>query len=98
MADSSNRTDDQATSSPGGVEVNKASIEVLPDNPERLGSYWSTSSTATFSLGLGEAAVVGQGIVVSATCPWNGLIGTVVWSGSVFAIASEKAELAVVEL
>src|ERR1700743_2707756 len=99
MMDTSSRTDDQTTSSPGKIERVTSSVEVLAENEARFGMYFSTASTATFSLGLGEPAVAGKGIIVSATTPWNGMIGPVLWSGPVAAIASApSSNLAVVEV
>lgn len=83
------------------ITVGKTSGEVLAENPEREGLHVSNgSSTAVIYLGLGEAAKVGQGVaVVFADGGWDGRIGPLIWTGSIFAISTEEGTpLAIVEV
>lgn len=83
------------------ITVGKTSEEVLVENLEREGLHISNgSSTAVVYLGLGEPAVVGRGIaIVFADGGWDGRVGPLIWTGSIFAIATEEgASLALVEV
>lgn len=85
--------------SPRSVAVGVTSTSVLAANPSRKGSEFENTGTTTISLGLGNAAVAGDDIVLAPSGAWNGLISGVLWLGSVNAISSAAGgTLAVVEV
>jgi hypothetical protein len=100
MGQIGDKTNELENASPK-ITVGKASAEVLGENPEREGLHISNgSSTAVIYLGLGEEAIVGRGIaVVFADGGWDGKIGPLIWTGSIFAISTEEgSSLALVEV
>ncbi len=82
------------------VEVEEASTEVLKENLSRSGAEFVNSSTSSIFLMLGKAAELKKGIFLTASGgSWNGMVGPMVWTGSVFAIAGgAKSFLTVVEV
>lgn len=97
MADIGNKINTLTTS--GNVEVEESSTKVLEANENRLGTQFVNASTASIYLGLGKAAETKKGIFLAANGSWDGRIGPMVWTGTVFAIASAaKSILTVIEL
>jgi len=83
------------------ITVGKTSSEVLLENPEREGLRVSNGNpNAVVSLGLGEDAKTGCGIVVVfADGGWDGRIGPLTWTGALHAISTEESTaLAIVEV
>ena len=83
------------------ITIGKTSREVMPENLEREGLLVTNGNpNAVISLGLGEPAKAGAGIVVVfADGGWNGHVGPLIWTGSVHAISSEEnSSLAIVEV
>jgi hypothetical protein len=86
------------TNSPRSVAVTKASTLVLPANPYRRGLSIINTGEAAASLGLGQAAVVGDDIVLQPAGSWDGRIADSLWLGSIEVIAAANGSLAVVEI
>lgn len=84
--------------SPRTIAVTKASTLVLPANPFRRGLSILNTGEAEASLGLGQAAVVGDDIVLQQFASWDGRISDSLWLGSVETIAAANGSLAVVEI
>jgi hypothetical protein len=84
----------------GNVEVEETSTSVVAQNLNRNGLEIINASTHSIYLGLGKAAESEKGIFLSAAGSWNGQVGSMVWTGSVTAIAigAAKQKLTVVEV
>lgn len=77
----------------GEAEAKTTSSQILAANPYRTGlAVENRGPTNVVYLGLGTAAVLGQGvgpIVVNGS--WDGRVSGTVWKGAVFAIAETGA-------
>jgi|ERR1035441_9362047 hypothetical protein len=81
--------------SSGKVKVKTTTTEVVAANENRNGLEIVNEGANSIFLQLGKAAVLNEGIFIAASGgSWNGMIGPVVWAGSVFGIA-ETAETSV---
>lgn len=75
-----------------------ASSAVVAANEARRGLRIGNDSANTVWLGLGNAAVVGSDVAIPAGGSWDGLVGRVVWTGSVTSIATVESNLTVTEV
>jgi hypothetical protein len=94
-----NKTNETVTH--GNVEVEESSTEVVKQNLGRYGLELINESSHAMNLGLGKAAEAKKGIFLAASGgSWNGQVGTMQWTGSVFAIAQGAAKqiLTVIEV
>lgn len=100
MAVRGGTVDALADTSPVAITVGSSSAKVLAARPGRMGSSWVNASTAAITLGLGADAVAGSGIYLAPNGgAWDGMIGPLVWVGSVFAVASGSGnQLCIVEV
>jgi len=88
MPDTGNKANILTSAGPK-VEVEGASTAVVAENLAREGLELVNASTASIYLELGGAAVLKQGIfLASGGGSWNGMVGPMVWTGSVNAIAT----------
>jgi hypothetical protein len=93
------RISEVTTSSPNTFVVESASKEVLKANENRNGCQFVNISSNAIYLGLGKTAKAEEGILIAKEGgSWNGMIGPMVWTGSVTAIASSNSTLTVVEV
>ena len=70
------------------VEVEEASTEIIAANENRNGLELVNTSTQPVYLGLGKAGEAKKGILLTANGgSWDGLIGPMLWTGSVFGAA-----------
>lgn len=83
-----NKVNEQASTSPKKFTVPNTSKEVLKANANRVGTEWVNQSVNSIWLELGGAAKENEGIFLAASGgTWNGMVGPMVWTGAVFAIA-----------
>ena len=100
MPVSGNKTNEVQVTSPNKVKVKTTNTEVLKENLARNGSEYTNSGEHAIWLGLGKAAVENEGVgPIEKGGNWNGLVGGMVWTGSVFGIApGGETTLTVVEV
>lgn len=84
--------------SPRSAAVGIASEPVIAANPERRGLSIENTGEKPVSLGLGQAAIVGDDVVLQPSGSWDGTISGVLWRGAVNSIATAASSLAVVEI
>lgn len=71
------------------VKVKTTSTEVVKENLGRNGLEVINEGANSIYLNLGKAAVSEEGIFLAASGgSWNGMIGPIVWTGSVFGLAA----------
>jgi hypothetical protein len=81
----------------------KKSEEILPENTSIKGRQIHNYGAGACWLGLGQAAAEGKDIFLDAGAVWDGMIGKVLWQGSVFGfeptiVESEEAKLCIVQV
>lgn len=74
------------------------STAVLPANLERRGILITNTSAAKISLGLGQAAVEGDDIVLEPGGSWGGTISGVLWQGAINGFSAAGGSVTVVEI
>lgn len=91
-----------AATSPNTVKVKTTSTELLKLNAAREGLEIVNAGTTNMYLGVGKAAVLKEGILLTPGGSWDGRLGPEpgrgerVWDGSVFGIAETAEESATV--
>lgn len=71
------------------VKVKTTSTEIVKENSSRNGLEIVNEGANSIYLNLGKAAVSEEGIFLGASGgSWNGMVGPMVWVGSVFGIAA----------
>jgi hypothetical protein len=71
------------------VKIKTTSTEVVKENLARNGLEITNQGANSIYLSLGKAAVAEEGIFLAASGgSWNGMIGPIVWTGSVFGLAA----------
>ena len=94
-----NKTNVLQATSPKKVKVKTTNTEVLAANEQRNGSQFVNEGANSIWLELGGAAVELNGILLKEGGSWNGMIGPMVWTGSVFGIApAGETNLGVIEV
>jgi hypothetical protein len=74
---------------PQQTTVGVAATAVLAPNPDRRGLYITNAGATTITLGLGiNQPAAGIGLVIPSGQSWNGLLGRMLWDGSISAIGS----------
>lgn len=100
MAITGNKVNAVQSTSPKKIKVKTTTTEVLAENLNRSGSEYVNEGANSIFLELGAAAVLQNGIFLAASGgTWNGMVGPMVWTGSVFGIAeTAETNLSVVEV
>lgn len=73
------------------VKVKETSTEVRAENKARNGLEIVNESTGKIFLKLGAAAVAEEGLYLAPGGSWDGRIGPILWTGSVFGISASGA-------
>ena len=69
------------------VKVKTTTTEVVKENLQRNGLEIVNEGASNIFLNLGKAAVSEEGLFLAPSGSWDGRIGPMVWTGSVFGIA-----------
>lgn len=100
MTITGNKVNEVTATSPGKVKVKTTNTEVLKANENRSGAEYVNEGSFSIYLNLGKAAESEVGIfLASPGGTWNGMVGGMTWTGSVFGIApGGETSLTVVEV
>jgi hypothetical protein len=94
---SSSQASAVVTQTSGGASVTTASTALLASNATRKGSLFVNTGTAGVTLKLGATATAKTGVwLAPGGGSWDGLVGTVLWTGAVDAISDSGTNVVTV--